>query len=91
VYDVRSPHCIDTQAAPLHQAETVKDRRRPGRIHNVSPAFIPLLRSPTAGLVAGNLVPVDNFQIAAAWAASAYPAEVWLSLVRKGTIRSNLP
>ena len=37
-------------------------------------------RSPTAGLVAGNLVPVDSFRIAADWAASAYPADVWLSL-----------
>ena len=30
--------------------------------------------------VAGDLVPIDSFQTAAAWAASAYPADVWLSL-----------
>jgi hypothetical protein len=70
----------DAQAPPVRQAKTVKDRRRPGRIHDVSPALIPLLRSPTAGLVAGNHVPVDSFRIAAACAASAYPADVWLSL-----------
>jgi hypothetical protein len=68
------------QATPMRQAKTVKERRRPSRIHDVSPALIPLLRSPTAGLVAGNLVPVDSFQVSAAWAASAYPADVWLSL-----------
>jgi hypothetical protein len=80
MYDVRGSHRADAQATPMRQAETVKERRRPGRIHDVSPALIPLLRSPTAGLVAGNLVPVDSFRIAAAWAASAYPADVWLSL-----------
>ncbi len=80
MYDIRDSHCIDAQVTPVRQAETVKDRRRPGRIQDVSPALIPLLRDPTAGSVAGNLVPVDRFQIAAAWAASAYPADVWLSL-----------
>jgi hypothetical protein len=80
MYDVRGSHLIDTPAAPARQAEIVKDRRRPGRTHNASPALVPLLRHPTAGLVAGNLVPVDSFQIAAASAASAYPADVWLSL-----------
>jgi hypothetical protein len=33
-----------------------------------------------AGSVAGNLAPVDVFQIAASWAASAYPVDVWLRL-----------
>jgi hypothetical protein len=58
----------------------VKDRRRPGRIHNVSPALVPLLRNPTAGLVAGDLAPIDSFQIVAAWAASAYPTDIWLRM-----------
>jgi hypothetical protein len=80
MYIIRDSHCIDAQVTPVREAETVKDRRRPGRIQDVSPALIPLLRDPTAGSVAGNLVPVDRFQIAAAWAASAYPADVWLSL-----------
>jgi hypothetical protein len=80
MYDFRDSNCIDAQAAPRRQAETVEDRRRPGRIHDVSPAIIPLLRSPTAESVAGNLVPLDSFQIAAAWAASAYPPAVWRSL-----------
>jgi hypothetical protein len=30
-------------------AETVKDRRRPGRIDNVSSSLIPILRNPIAG------------------------------------------
>jgi hypothetical protein len=80
MHDFRGSHRIDAQATPMRKVETVKERRRPGRIHDVSPALIPLLRSPTAGLVAGNLGPVDSFRIAAAWAASACPADVWLSL-----------
>jgi hypothetical protein len=71
---------IDAPVATVHQAAPFKDRRRPGRIQNVSPVLIPLLRNPTAGFVAGDLAPVDKFQIVAAWAASAYPANVWLSM-----------
>ncbi len=78
--DVRVSHRTGAQVAHARQAETIKDRRRPGRIHNVNPALIPLVRNPTAGRVAGDLVPIDSFQIAAAWAASAYPADVWLRL-----------
>jgi hypothetical protein len=70
----------DYQAAHSRYAETVKDRRRPGRIHDVSAALIPLLRNPTAGSAAGDLAPVDSFQIAASWAASAYPTDVWLRM-----------
>src|ERR1700747_415942 len=80
MYNFRDSHSIDAQDTPVRQAETDNDRRRPGRIQDVSPVLIPLLRDPTAGSVAGNLVPVDRFQIAAAWAATAYPADVWLSL-----------
>ena len=78
--DIKDDHLIDAQVEPARQTEIVKDRRRPGRIQDVSPALIPLLRDPTAGLVAGDLVPVDKFQIAAAWAASAYPAAVWRNM-----------
>lgn len=67
-------------AVPVRQAEPIKDRRRPGRIHDVSTALIPLLRNPAAGLTAGDLAPLDSFQIIAAWAASAYPANVWLTM-----------
>jgi hypothetical protein len=77
--DVRVSHRIGAQVAHARQAET-KERRRPGRIHNVNPALIPLVRNPTAGRVASDLVPIDSFQIAAAWAASAYPTDVWLRL-----------
>jgi hypothetical protein len=80
MYDVRGSDLIDGPAAPARQAEIVKDRRRPGRTHNASPSLVPLLRNPTAALAGGNLVPVDSFQIAAASAASVYPADVWLSL-----------
>jgi hypothetical protein len=77
--DVKDGNLIDAPVAPAHQREIIKDRRRPGRIHTVSPALIPLLRKPT-GAVAGDLFPVDNSQIAALWAASAYPADVWRSM-----------
>jgi hypothetical protein len=80
MYDAEDSRLIDAQIEPARRAETVKDRRRPGRICNVSPALIPLLRSPAEGLIAGDLVPIDRFQIVAAWAASAYPADVWLRL-----------
>ena len=42
---------IDASVASAHQVEIIEDRRRPGRIHNVSPALIPILRNPTAGAV----------------------------------------
>jgi hypothetical protein len=75
--DVKDVHLIDAQATPARQAKFAKDRRRPGRIHDVYPALIPLLRHPIDGLVAD---PVDRFQIAAEQAASSYPAVVWRSL-----------
>jgi hypothetical protein len=80
MHDVRGSHRIAAQATPVRQGKIVKDRRRPGRTHNASAALVPLLRNPTAELVAGNLVPVDSFQIAAVSAASAYPADVWISM-----------
>jgi hypothetical protein len=80
MYNNTNTHLIDAPIAPARQVEIVRDRRRPGRIRNVSPALVPLLRSPTAGLVAGDLAPIDSFQIVAAWIASAYPADAWLSM-----------
>jgi hypothetical protein len=70
----------NSKGAPLRHAKTARDRRRPGRIDDISPTLIPLLRNPTAGLVAGDLAPVDRFQVVAAWTASAYPADIWLSM-----------
>ena len=78
--DFRDTYRIDASVEPARQAHTGTDRRRPGRIHDVSPALIPLLRNPMAGLVSGDLVPIDRLQIAAAWAASAYSAATWRSL-----------
>jgi hypothetical protein len=78
--DITNIHLIDAPVAPARQAEIVKDRRRPGRIHDVSRALVPLLRDPTAGLVAGDLTPVDSFQIVAVWAQSAYPTDIWFRM-----------
>jgi hypothetical protein len=77
---IKTYHPDDAPVSTVHQAAPFKDRRRPGRIQNVSSALIPLLRKPTAGLAAGNLAPVDKIQIVAAWAASAYPMEVWRTM-----------
>jgi hypothetical protein len=78
--DAKAANLAHAPAAPADQAEIIKDRRRPGRIRNVSPALVPLLRNPIAGLVAGRLAPVDSFQIVAAWTASAYPADIWRNM-----------
>ena len=53
---IRDPVALEELAACLLvgsklSAEIVKDRRRPGRLHNVGPALIPILRNPTAGAV----------------------------------------
>jgi hypothetical protein len=65
--DIKDAYRMSASVVHARQAQTGTDRRRPGRIHDVSPALIPLLRSPTAGLVSGDLVPIDRLQIAAAW------------------------
>jgi CRP/FNR family transcriptional regulator len=52
---IRDPVALEELASGLLvgslklSSEIVKDRRRPGRIHDVSPALIPILRNPTAG------------------------------------------
>jgi hypothetical protein len=81
--DVRDTRPIDAPVSPAHQPEVIKDRRRPRRIQDISPALIPLMRNPTAGLVAGDLAPIGRFQIVAAWTAAAYPADIWLNLSSK--------
>lgn len=58
--DFQDDHCIDAPVAPARKAEIVNDRRRPGRIHNVSPALVPLLRSPTGGTVIDDIVPMPG-------------------------------
>jgi hypothetical protein len=52
----------DSQVVPSRHAEIAKDRRRPGRIDSVSPALIPLLRTPTKGSAAGDLASVERFK-----------------------------
>ena len=54
--DFQTDHHIDAPAAPARQTEFVTDRRRPDRIHNVSPALIPLLRNPAGVAVVDDLV-----------------------------------
>jgi CRP/FNR family transcriptional regulator len=52
---IRDPVALEELASGLPvgslklSSEIVQDRRRPGRIHNVIPALIPILRNPTAG------------------------------------------
>jgi hypothetical protein len=41
-------HYIDAPVALARKAQLIKDRRRLDRIHNVSPALIPLLRNAAA-------------------------------------------
>jgi hypothetical protein len=59
-------------------------------MHDVSPALIPLLRNPTEGLVAGDLVPFDRFRIVVAWVAQPIQPMSGES-EHNGTIRSHLP
>jgi hypothetical protein len=62
--DFQDDHCIDAPIAPARQEEIVKDRRRPGRIHDVSPALIPLLRNQARVAVADDIVPVPGAIVA---------------------------
>jgi hypothetical protein len=63
--DFQDDHCIDAPVAPVLHAELIKDRRRPDRIHDVSPALIPLLRNPAGVAVVNDIVPVPGAIMAA--------------------------
>jgi hypothetical protein len=63
--DFQDDHCIDAPVAPVLQAELIKDRRRPDRIHDVSPALIPLLRNPAGVAVVDDIVPMPGAIVAA--------------------------
>jgi hypothetical protein len=54
--DIQIDHHIDAPVALARQTELVTDRRRPDRIHNVSPTLIPLLRNPAGVAVVDDLV-----------------------------------
>jgi hypothetical protein len=58
--DFKTDHYIDAPIAPARQTELVTDRRRPDRIHDVSPALIPLLRNPAGVAVVDDLVPMPG-------------------------------
>ena len=88
--DVKDGDLIDAPVAPAHQAEIIKDRRRPGRIQNVSPALIPLLRNPT-GAVAGDLFPIDKFSNRSPMGCLSLSGRCLAQYERNGTIRSHLP
>jgi hypothetical protein len=51
---------IDAPVAPVDQVGLLKDRRRPGRIHDVSPALIQLLRNPPGVAVVDDSVPMPE-------------------------------
>jgi hypothetical protein len=81
MYDVSDSHPIDASVTPSPQAKPIKERRRTGRIDDISPALTSLLRNPAKVAIAGNTGPVDRFQIAAERAASSYTAIVWLTVL----------
>ena len=58
--DFQDDHCIDAPVTPAHQTALIKDRRRPDRIHDVSPALIPLLRNPAGAVVVDDTVLVSG-------------------------------
>jgi hypothetical protein len=58
--DFQTDHHIDAPVAPARQTELVTDRRRPDRIHDVSPALIPLLRNPAGVAVVDDIVPMPG-------------------------------
>jgi hypothetical protein len=58
--DFQDDHCIDAPVTPAHPTALIKDRRRPDRIHDVSPALIPLLRNPAGAAVVDNIVLVSG-------------------------------
>jgi hypothetical protein len=51
---------IDAPVAPALQVERITDRRRPGRVHDVSPALIPLLRNPGGVAVVDDIVAITE-------------------------------
>jgi hypothetical protein len=50
---------IDAPVAPAHRTELIKDRRRLGRIHDVNPALIPLLRDAATVAIVDNFGPIS--------------------------------
>jgi hypothetical protein len=54
--DYRDDCLINAPVAPADHSWTGKDRRRPGRIQNVNPALIPLLRNAAEARVRGDIV-----------------------------------
>jgi hypothetical protein len=54
--DFQDYHCFDVPVAPAHQSGIIKDRRRPGRVHDASPALVPLLRKPASMGVVDDIV-----------------------------------
>ena len=56
--DLQDDHYIDAPVAPARKTELIKDRRRPGRIHDVSPALIPLLRNAATLAIVDDIDPI---------------------------------
>jgi hypothetical protein len=56
----------EAAAVPAHQAQArqgTADRRRPGRIENISPHLIPLLRQPTVVVEPAPVLTVDDLRL----------------------------
>lgn len=81
MYDVPVTRSPDASVTPSRQAKPIKERRRAGRVDGLSPGLISLLRNPAQEAVAGDPGPVDQFQIAAERAASAYSPMVWRTVL----------
>jgi hypothetical protein len=81
MYDVPDSTAPDASGTPSRQAKRIKERRRAGRVDCISPALASLLRNPAQVAIAGDPGPVDQFQIAAERAASAYTPIVWLTVL----------
>jgi hypothetical protein len=80
MHDVSDSHPTDASVTPSPPAKPIKERRRAGRIECISPALTSLLRNPAKVAIAGEIGPVDRFQIAAERAALTYTAIVWTVL-----------
>jgi hypothetical protein len=82
--DFQDDHCVDAPVAPAHQTGRVTDRRRPDRMHDVSPALIPLLRNPAGVAVVDDLVPMQGAMVVALQGIRDFSASlglwIWASL-----------
>jgi hypothetical protein len=58
MFDFQDDHRIDALVAPARKKEIIKDRRRLGRTHDVSPALFPLLRNAATVAIVDDIYPI---------------------------------